>query len=122
MRKQAEYEELVKSCDSLSTEQMDLKSELDQVKVGAEKLRLENAALKEQLKTAQILQEGGNGSPKTEGDVTPPNDAKDILSNLGTVSSNAQLDCETHETSSETITRLNQLLESSSRTDTVAAR
>ena len=46
MRKQAEYEELVKSCDSLSTEQMDLKSELDQVKVGAEKLRLENAALK----------------------------------------------------------------------------
>lgn len=46
MRKQAEYEELVKSCDSLSTEQMDLKSELDQVKVAAEKLRLENAALK----------------------------------------------------------------------------
>ncbi|KAL6174799.1 hypothetical protein ACLB2K_051444 [Fragaria x ananassa] len=83
MRKQAEYEELVKSCDSLSTEQMDLKSELDQVKVAAEKLRLENAALKEQLKNAQILQEGGNGSPKTEGDVTLPNDAKDILSNLG---------------------------------------
>lgn len=46
MRKQAEYEELVKSCDSLSTEQMDLKSELDQVKVAAERLRLENAALK----------------------------------------------------------------------------
>ncbi|XP_004298867.1 PREDICTED: common plant regulatory factor 1-like [Fragaria vesca subsp. vesca] len=123
MRKQTEYEELVKSCDSLSTEQMDLKSELDQVKVAAEKLRLENAALKEQLKNAQILQEGGNGSPKTEGNVTLPNDGKDILSNLGTVNSNAQLDCETHETSnSETITRLNQLLESSSRTDAVAAR
>ncbi|KAL6182306.1 hypothetical protein ACLB2K_043729 [Fragaria x ananassa] len=112
MRKQAEYEEL-----------MDLKSELDQVKVAAERLRLENAALKEQLKNAQLLQEGGNGSPKTEGNVTLPNDGKDILSNLGTVNSNAQLDCETHETSnSETITRLNQLLESSSRTDAVAAR
>lgn len=45
MRKQAEYEELVKSCDSLSTEQMDLKSELDQLKADAKKLRLENAAL-----------------------------------------------------------------------------
>ncbi|XP_062027599.1 common plant regulatory factor 1-like isoform X1 [Rosa rugosa] len=123
MRKQAEYEELVKSCDALSTEQMDLKSELDQLKVDAEKMRLENAALREQLKNAQVMQEGGNASPKTEGDFTLPNDAKNILTNLGSVSSNAPPDCETHETSiSETITRLHQLLESSSRTDAVAAR
>ncbi|KAM5572260.1 hypothetical protein ABKV19_012359 [Rosa sericea] len=121
MRKQAEYEELVKSCDSLSTEQMDLKSELDQLKVDAEKMRLENAALR--LKNAQVMQEGGNASPKTEGDFTLPNDAKNMLTNLGSVSSNAPPDCETHETSiSETITRLHQLLESSSRTDAVAAR
>ena len=46
MKKQAEYEELVKSCDSLSTEQMDLKSELDQLKADAKKLRIENAALR----------------------------------------------------------------------------
>lgn len=79
--------------------------------------------VQEQLKNAQVMQEGGIASAKTEVGFVLPNGAKDILSNLGSISSNDQLDRETHETSiSETITRLHQMLESSSRTDAVAAR
>lgn len=79
--------------------------------------------VQEQLKNAQVMQEGGIASAKTEVSFALPNGAKDILSNLGSVSSNDQLDRETHETSiSETISQLHQILESSSRTDAVAAR
>ena len=45
LRKQAEYEELVRRWESLNMENMALKSELGQLKDDSEKLRLENAAL-----------------------------------------------------------------------------
>lgn len=45
MRKQAEYEELVRTFESLNTEKMALKSKLEELKGDSEKLRLENATL-----------------------------------------------------------------------------
>lgn len=45
LRKQAEYEELVRRWEYLNMENMALKSELGQLKDDSEKLRLENAAL-----------------------------------------------------------------------------
>lgn len=46
LRKQAEYEELVKTCESLNAEKMALQSKIENLKGDSETLRLENAALR----------------------------------------------------------------------------
>ncbi|BBH03436.1 G-box binding factor 3 [Prunus dulcis] len=99
MRKQAEYEELVRTFESLNTEKMALKSKLEELKGDSEKLRLENATLMEKLKHAQVVPKGGIASVEIEVDLDLPTGTENILSNLGSVSRNAQLDCEAHESS-----------------------
>ncbi|CAN6718618.1 unnamed protein product [Malus baccata var. baccata] len=121
LRKQAEYEELVKTCESLNKEKIALQSKMDELKGDSETLRLENAALREKLKNAQAVMQGGIVSVKIEVDLDLPNDAKNILSNLGSVSRNDELDREKHE-SSMSETKFHQLMESNARTDAVAAR
>ncbi|CAN6585944.1 unnamed protein product [Malus baccata var. baccata] len=121
LRKQAEYEELVKTCESLNEEKIALQSKMEELKGDSETLRLENAALREKLKNAQAVMQGGIVSVKIEVDLDLPNDAKNILSNLGSVSRNDELDREKHE-SSMSETKFHQLMESNARTDAVAAR
>ncbi|KAB2632868.1 common plant regulatory factor 1-like [Pyrus ussuriensis x Pyrus communis] len=121
LRKQAEYEELVKTCESLNAEKMALQSKIENLKGDSETLRLENATLREKLKNAQAVTQGGIASVKIEVDLELPNDAKNIISNLGSVSRNGELDREKHE-SSMAEAKFHQLLESNSRTDAVAAR
>ncbi|TQD86878.1 hypothetical protein C1H46_027579 [Malus baccata] len=121
LRKQAEYEELVKTCESLNEEKIALQSKMEELKGDSETLRLENAALREKLKNAQAVTQGGIVSVKIEVDLDLPNDAKNILSNLGSVSRNDELDREKHE-SSMSETKFHQLMESNARTDAVAAR
>lgn len=67
------------------------------------------------------MTQGGIASVKIEVDLELPNDAKNIISNLGSVSRNGELDREKHE-SSMAEAKFHQLLESNSRTDAVAAR
>ncbi|CAN6578983.1 unnamed protein product [Malus baccata var. baccata] len=121
LRKQAEYEELVKTCQSLNAEKIALQSKIEKLKEDSETLRHENAALREKLKNAQAVTQGGIASVKIEVDLELPNDAKNIISNLGSVSRNGELDREKHE-SSMSEAKFHQLLESNSRTDAVAAR
>ncbi|KAM1397142.1 hypothetical protein ACFX2I_014751 [Malus domestica] len=121
LRKQAEYEELVKTCESLNEEKIALQSKMEELKGDSKTLRLENAALREKLKNAQAVTQGGIVSVKIEVDLDLPNDAKNILSNLGSVSRNDELDREKHE-SSTSETKFHQLMESNARTDAVAAR
>ncbi|KAB5527168.1 hypothetical protein DKX38_021015 [Salix brachista] len=54
LRKQAEAEELACKVETLNTENMALKSEIDQFTEKSQKLRLENAALMEKLKNARL--------------------------------------------------------------------
>ncbi|PON82492.1 Basic-leucine zipper transcription factor [Trema orientale] len=109
LRKQAEFEELVSTWESLNLENMSLKSELGQLKDDSEKLRLENAALMEKLGCGVVSQEGERVSGKVEADLALPNNTENLL------------DCNTHEKSNPEA-KLHLLLESSTRTDTVAAR
>ena len=67
------------------------------------------------------MTQGGIASVKIEVDLELPNDTKNIISNLGSVSRNGELDLEKHE-SSMSEAKFHQLLESNSRTDALAAR
>lgn len=109
MRKQAEFEELVRTWESLNLENMSLKSELGQLKDDSEKLRLENTALMEKLGCGGVSQEGERVSGKVEADLALPNNTENLL------------DCNTCEKSNPEA-KLHLLLDSSTRTDTVAAR
>ncbi|KAE9595767.1 putative transcription factor bZIP family [Lupinus albus] len=56
LRKQAEAEELARKVDNLTAENVSLKSEINQLDESSEKLRVENATLREKLKNAQLGQ------------------------------------------------------------------
>nr|GMC98030.1 G-box-binding factor 3-like isoform X2 [Ipomoea batatas] len=58
LRKQAEYEEVVRRYESLNKDNTNLKSEMNKLKEDMEKLRLENATLMEKLESTQPRQPG----------------------------------------------------------------
>ncbi|XP_011037554.1 PREDICTED: G-box-binding factor 3-like isoform X2 [Populus euphratica] len=92
LRKQAEAEELAHKVETLTTVNMALKSEIDQFTEKSQKLRLENAALTEKLKNAQL-------GPTQEM----------ILNNID------------EQRNSNSGAKLHQLLDASPRADAVAA-
>ncbi|KAI5564710.1 hypothetical protein POPTR_014G094200v4 [Populus trichocarpa] len=92
LRKQAEAEELAHKVETLTTVNMTLKSEIDQFTEKSQKLRLENAALTEKLKNAQL-------GPTQE----------IILNNID------------EQRSSNSGAKLHQLMDASPRADAVAA-
>ncbi|KAL5551913.1 hypothetical protein UlMin_002089 [Ulmus minor] len=107
LKKQAEYEEFVKTCESLTKVNMTLRSELEELKEKSAKLRLENAALMERVEFAPASQQGGMGSTKVGASVPRVE--------------NVRRDRNNHEKSTPE-SKLHQLIESNSRTDSVAAR
>ncbi|KAL5539372.1 hypothetical protein UlMin_044415 [Ulmus minor] len=107
LKKQAEYEEFVKTCESLTKVNMTLRSELEELKEKSAKLRLENAALMERVEFAPASQQGGMGSGKVGASVPRVE--------------NVRRDRNNHEKSTPE-SKLHQLIESNSRTDSVAAR
>lgn len=121
LRKQAEYEGLVKWLESLDMENVALKFELEQLKGDSEKLRLENAALVEKLEVRGVSRKGEMVSSNVEADLTLTNKPEKVLNDSDTLNRNVNPDRNTRE-SSNSETKLHQLLESSSRADTVAAR
>ncbi|KAF5945015.1 hypothetical protein HYC85_015243 [Camellia sinensis] len=105
LRKQAEAEELATRVESLVTENMSLKSEINQLTENSKKLKLETAMLMEKLKNAQ----GG----RTE----------NLLSRVNNSGSVERSDegSEMYESNSKAGAKLHQLLDTSPRTDAVAA-
>ncbi|KAI8023622.1 Common plant regulatory factor 1 [Camellia lanceoleosa] len=105
LRKQAEAEELATRVESLVTENMSLKSEINQLTENSKKLKLETAMLMEKLKNAQ----GG----RTENLLSRVN-------NSGSVERSDERS-EMYESNSKTGAKLRQLLDTSPRADAVAA-
>ncbi|XP_043717012.1 G-box-binding factor 3-like isoform X2 [Telopea speciosissima] len=122
LRKQAETEELAVTVETLSAENIALRSELNQLTENSQKLRLENAALMEKLKDAHLEVAEDMAPNNMESETAPPDSTVNLLSrvnNLGSVRSE-QRDSEPHENSNSS-TKFHQLLESSPRADAIAA-
>ncbi|KAH9731693.1 G-box-binding factor 3 [Citrus sinensis] len=122
LRKQAEAEELSRKVDSLIDENASLKSEINQLSENSEKLRQENAALLEKLKSAQL----GNKQEivLNEDKRVTPVSTENLLSrvnNSGTVDRNMEEGGHLFEKNSNSGAKLHQLLDASPRTDAVAA-
>ncbi|KAI3842702.1 hypothetical protein MKW98_015369 [Papaver atlanticum] len=111
LRKQAETEELATKVEALNVENMSLKSEISRLAEKSEKLRLENAAIMEKLKNAQ-------SSNMVIEEAAQPISTENFLARVNNNSS--QQESEVQENSNSGA-KLHQLLESSPRTDAVAA-
>ncbi|XP_019052598.1 PREDICTED: G-box-binding factor 3 isoform X2 [Nelumbo nucifera] len=123
LRKQAETDELVMKVESLTAENIALKSEISRLTQSSEKMRLENAALMEKLKDAELGQTTEVVANDTEAREDPPVSTENFLSrvnNPASVSIDDRRDTEIHKNSNSGA-KLRQLLESNTRTDAVAA-
>lgn len=125
LRKQAETEELALKVESLTAENVALKSEINQLAEKSEKLRHENAAMTETLGSARS---GGTESvllSKNEPSATTTDTCTENL--LSRVNNSASTDGNTEENGDlcdrnpNSNTKLRQLLDRSPRTDAVAA-
>ncbi|KAL5718830.1 Common plant regulatory factor [Ranunculus cassubicifolius] len=101
LRKQAESEELAVKVESLNTENLALRSEINRLTENSEKLKIENTALLERLNSAQQVQSGEIVSNKD-------NTTENFLSMV-------------NNNNPENGVKLHQLLKSSPRADPVAA-
>ncbi|XP_010261473.1 PREDICTED: common plant regulatory factor 1-like isoform X2 [Nelumbo nucifera] len=123
LRKQAETDELAMKVESLSAENIALRTEINRLTENSEKLKLENAALMEKLKNAEPGETTEMVSNNTETHEDASISTENFLSkvnNSGSVSIDDPRDTEIHENSNSGA-KLHQLLESSPRTDTVVA-
>ncbi|KAK6158835.1 hypothetical protein DH2020_006149 [Rehmannia glutinosa] len=107
LRKQAETEELAVKVQALTSENMTLKSEIHKLMESSEQLKLENTALMEKLKHAQLGQTEEINLHKIDDQRLKP---------VGTVNLLARVN-----NSDSTDRRNRQLLDASPRTDAVAA-
>ncbi|KAH7519518.1 hypothetical protein FEM48_Zijuj08G0045000 [Ziziphus jujuba var. spinosa] len=125
LRKQAETEELARKVDALNAENVSLKSEMNRLTENSEKIRLENAKLVDKLKTAQL----GHAeqiilNSSIEDKRAQPISTENLLSrvnNSSSVDRTAEEENEMYEKNSNSGTKLHQLLDTSPRTDAVAA-
>lgn len=124
MRKQAETEDLARKVDSLTDENASLKSEINQLSEQSEKLRQENAALLEKLKSAQLGNTQEIVLNSIEDKTVTPVSTENLLSrvnNSDTVDRNMEEGGRLFEKNSNSGAKLHQLLDASPRTDAVAA-
>lgn len=120
LRKQAEAEELAIKVDSLAAENLTLKSEINRLTDNSEKLKHENAKLMEKLKNAQQEQIEDPRSDNKGLSLSTAN----LLSRVNNSSSSIVRndgEGEIYENTSKSGAKLHQLLDSSPRTDAVAA-
>lgn len=120
LRKQAEAEELAMKVEALTSENLNLKSEINRLTDTSEKLKLQNAKLMEQLKTAQLEQpEDPRLDPQG-----PTLSTANLLSKVDNGSSSSSGgDSEVYESNNnqKSGAKLRQLLDSSPRAGTVVA-
>ncbi|XP_076897202.1 common plant regulatory factor 1-like [Bidens hawaiensis] len=115
LRKQAEAEELAIKVEALTSENLNLKSEINRLTDTSEKLKLQNTILMEKLKTAQLEQESED--PR-------PNPTANLLSRVDNgSSSNSGGEGEVYESNNnqKSGAKLRQLLDASPRADAVVA-
>ncbi|CAN6483256.1 unnamed protein product [Victoria cruziana] len=118
LRKQAETEELAMKVETLNSENLDLREELNRLKEKSEKLKQENLSLMEKVKKAQMERAGGAVIlDKIEAQPAGVENFLSRMSNASQVNRSGQREAEGHENTG----KLHQLLESNSRTDAVAA-
>uniref|UniRef100_A0A5B7A6U0 Putative common plant regulatory factor 1 n=1 Tax=Davidia involucrata TaxID=16924 RepID=A0A5B7A6U0_DAVIN len=117
LRKQAETEELAIRVDSLTAENLTLESEINRLTENSEKLKLENAALVEKLKNAQLGQTREVILDKVDDKRVQPLSTVNLLSRVNNSGSVDKSD----ENKSNSGAKLHQLLDTSPRTDAVAA-
>lgn len=123
LRKQAETEELAMKVDALTNENLSLRSEINRLREKSENLRLENTALMDKLKKANMnLTEEGVAHEGGDSHGTKSIGTENLLSRMNNSGANTdsdQWENAGHENSSG---KLYQLLDSSPRTtDAVAA-
>ncbi|XP_011093363.1 common plant regulatory factor 1 isoform X5 [Sesamum indicum] len=123
LRKQAETEELANKVQALTAENMALKSEINKLMESSEKLKLDNAALLEQLKDAQLGQTDEISLHKIDNlRLKKPVGTVNLLARVNNSDSTDRRneEGESYENRSPGA-KLHQLLDSSPRTDAVAA-
>ncbi|KAL3517247.1 hypothetical protein ACH5RR_024149 [Cinchona calisaya] len=122
LRKQAEAGELTKRVQLLTAENLSLKSEITNLTESSEQLKVENTAMMEKLKKARPGQMGDLDLSKFDGMRQQPVGTANLLArvnNSGSVDRNEEEDEAIQNTNSGA--KLHQLLNTSPRTDTVAA-
>ncbi|KAL0428782.1 UNVERIFIED_CONTAM: Common plant regulatory factor 1 [Sesamum radiatum] len=123
LRKQAETEELANKVQALTAENMALKSEINKLMESSEKLKLDNAALMEKLKDAQLGQTDEISLHKIDDlRLKKPVGTVNLLARVNNSDSTDRRneEGESYENRSPGA-KLHQLLDSSPRTDAVAA-
>ncbi|XP_027108494.1 common plant regulatory factor 1 isoform X2 [Coffea arabica] len=122
LRKQAETEELAKKVQSLTAENLSLKSEIHKLTESSERLKLENATMMEKLKNPQLGQTGNLSLSKFDEMRLQPVGTANLLArvnNSGSVDRNDE-EGEVFE-NTKSGAKLRQLLDANPRTDAVAA-
>ncbi|KAK6935478.1 G-box binding protein, multifunctional mosaic region [Dillenia turbinata] len=124
MRKQAEHKDLMRRYESLTAENLALKSELEELTKNSNILRLENAALEEKLKRKPSGQAGVKVLAETEGHLAPSKNLAKNLESFDSADLVTKMDRRERDAhgSSNPENKFHQLLEPSSRADAVAAR
>ncbi|XP_062090589.1 common plant regulatory factor 1-like [Humulus lupulus] len=123
LRKQAETEDLARKVESLTSENVALKVELNRLTENSEKLRLENTKLVGKLEIAQLGRTEEIVMNKVD-KRTQPISTENLLSrvnNSGSIDRTAEEDNGMYEKNSNPGTKLHQLLDASPRADAVVA-
>ncbi|GAB2291066.1 Common plant regulatory factor [Dionaea muscipula] len=127
LRKQAETEELARKVEILNAENISLKSEINQLKESSEKLKSENASLIEKLRSAELGPPEGIGFSNIESNrVAVAITTENLLSRVNNSGSadrnpNEGAAAAMYEKSSNTGSKLHQLMDANPRADAVAA-
>ncbi|KAK9280705.1 hypothetical protein L1049_014403 [Liquidambar formosana] len=124
LRKQAEAEELAVKVESLSAENITLKSEINRLKENSEKLRFENTTLVEKLKNARQGQTEEFVLKKVDDKRAQPVSTENLLSrvnNSGSVDRSPDEEGDMYE-NKKSGTKLHQLLDTSPRADACGGR
>ncbi|KAK7338010.1 hypothetical protein VNO77_18605 [Canavalia gladiata] len=125
LRKQAETEELARKVESLNAENVSLKSEINRLIESSEKLREENATLREKHKNAQLGQTRERALNNIDSQRATPVSTENLLSRVNNNSSSNDRTGEDEngfcDNKPNSGAKLHQLLDTSPRADAVAA-
>ncbi|KAL2345875.1 hypothetical protein Fmac_007160 [Flemingia macrophylla] len=125
LRKQAETEELARKVETLNAENVTLKSEINRLSESSEKMRVENAALREKLKNAQLGPTQEITLNIIDSQRATPVSTENLLSRVNNNSSSNDRTVEDEndfcEKKPNSGAKLHQLLDTSPRADAVAA-
>ncbi|KAD5317042.1 hypothetical protein R6Q59_032314 [Mikania micrantha] len=121
LRKQAEAEELAIKVEALTTENLNLKSEINRLTDTSEKLKLQNTNLMEKLKTMHQEQDAEDPRPDPKGLSLSTANLLSRVNNGSGSSSGGEGEVYETNNNQKSGAKLRQLLDASPRADAVAA-